>query len=235
MIFFSRSTFSFDDADQPLTLARLTDGHHQTPAHFELRNQRIRNGWTTGSDEDRVVRGVRRPAECAVKTLYGRVVNSELSDSCLGFARQLSDPFNRIDLRCDLRQHCGLVSGAGTDLQHTAVLVELEQLGHLRDDERLRDGLVGTDWKRVIAIGTTLQSFGNKEVPRPSSHRGGHSWIVNAVMFAETRDHALARDGVLRLKIADCQLPICEYVRCQIPNARLNRKLAIGNALALLE
>src|SRR5215510_7511794 len=98
MIFFLPSTLSLDDANQPLTLTRFADRHHQTSAQLELRNQRIRNSWATRGDENRVVRSVCCPAECTVKTFYGGVVNSKLSNSRLCFARQLTDSFNRVNL-----------------------------------------------------------------------------------------------------------------------------------------
>src|ERR1700755_281325 len=99
MIFFFRSALGLDDANQSLTLTRLTDWNYEPPVHFELRNQRVRNSWTTGSNENRVVRCVRGPTERAVKTLHCCVVDSELSNSRLSFAREFADAFDRINLR----------------------------------------------------------------------------------------------------------------------------------------
>src|ERR1043166_6508194 len=101
-LFFFRSALSLDDANQSLTLARVSNGHHETPAHLELRNQRVRNCWTTRSNEYRIVRRVCRPTECAVKTFNGGVVDSELSNSCLRFACKIADAFDRINLCSDL-------------------------------------------------------------------------------------------------------------------------------------
>src|SRR6185369_10494967 len=184
MIFFFRSAIGFDDANQSLTLTRLAHRHDETPSEFELRKQWIRNCWTTGSNEDGVVRSVCGPTECAVKTFHRGVVDSELANSRLGFAREVTDTFNRVNLRCDLRKHRSLVTGARANLQHTTVAVELEQLSHLRHNEGLGDSLIGTNRQRVIAVSTTLQRFGYEEVTRYSPHCIEHFWIVDAVMFA---------------------------------------------------
>src|SRR5215213_8808951 len=101
MIFFSRSTIGFNDANQSLTVTRVAHWNDKTPARFELRNQWFRNCWTTSSHEDRVVRSVCRPTECAVKTLYGGVVDSERANSRLCFAREVTDAFDRVNLCSD--------------------------------------------------------------------------------------------------------------------------------------
>src|SRR4051812_32929082 len=103
MIFFFTPAIGFDDANQSLTLTRVAHRHDETPARIELGNQWLRNCWTTGSDEDRVVRSVCRPTECTVKTFYGGVVDSECANSCLRFAREVSDAFNRLILCGDVR------------------------------------------------------------------------------------------------------------------------------------
>src|SRR5678815_1654614 len=101
MIFFFTSLLSFNNADQSLTLARLTYRHHQTPTQLELRNQWLRNCWTTGSNQNPVVRRVCSPAQRTVKTLHGRVVNSQLPDPCLCFAGEIADALDRVNLCSD--------------------------------------------------------------------------------------------------------------------------------------
>src|ERR1043166_8060466 len=110
MVFFFRSALSLDNANQSLTLTRVAHRHHETSAHLQLCKQWFRNCWTTGSNEDGVVRSVCRPSERTVRTLYGSVVDSELSNSCLCFARKIADAFNRINLGSDLSEHGGLIT-----------------------------------------------------------------------------------------------------------------------------
>src|SRR5215216_1373340 len=99
MIFFFTSLVGFDDANQSLTLARLTHGHHQTTADFELRDQWLRHRWTTCGNQNGIVGRVCRPAERAVETLYRSVVNSQFPDPPLRFAREVPDSFNGVNLR----------------------------------------------------------------------------------------------------------------------------------------
>src|SRR5690242_7960575 len=102
MIFYFRSAIGFEDTNQTLTLTRVAHWHDKTTAEFELRNQWIRNCWTTGRDENGIVRSVRSPTKCAVKTFHRSVVDSELSNSRLSFAREVANAFNRVNLRGDL-------------------------------------------------------------------------------------------------------------------------------------
>ncbi len=119
-----------------------------------------------------------------------------VDESLWCFARKISYLFDRIDLRRDLRQHSSLISGAGPNLQHSTIRIELEQLSHPRDDERLRDRLVRADRQRMISISAALQCFRNGEMTRHTSHRVEYSRIVDTVMFSKASNHALSRDGV---------------------------------------
>ncbi len=51
------------------------------------------------------------------------------------------------------RQDGGLVAGAGADLQHAVLLLQLQLLGHVGDHEGLADGLPAGDAERAVAIG----------------------------------------------------------------------------------
>ena len=61
------------------------------------------------------------------------------------------------------RQDRGLVAGAGADLEHLVVLLQLQLLGHVGDHEGLADGLAAGDAERAVAVGMTA-------VDRPSTN-----------------------------------------------------------------
>src|SRR5688572_23317324 len=145
VVFFAVTVFCFNDSYQSLRFTRFADGHNQPPANLQLHSQRLRYAWTTSGYDDRIVRRVRGPAECAIETFNCGVVDLELTNTRLRFAREIADAFDRVNLCRNERQHCRLISGAGADLQHAAVAVELQQFSHASDDERLRDRLVGAD------------------------------------------------------------------------------------------
>ena len=197
VVFYRAPLFGLDYAYQPLTVTRLAHGNNQSAADLQLRYQRLGNRWSTGGDQYAVVRRVRGPAERAVETLDRSVVDPQLADACLRFAREIGDALDGINLSRDLRQHGSLVTGAGADLEHTAVRVELQQLSHARDDERLGDSLVSADRQSVIAVSAALQSFRNEEVARHVAERFEDSRVTDTVMIAQTRNHTFAGNGIL--------------------------------------
>ena len=99
----------------------------------------------------------------------------------------------------EAREHRRLVAGARADLQHAAVLVDFEQLGHARDDVGLRDGLVGGDGQGVVAVGVRLAGLRARRggAARPPIARE-HALVADAVMLAQVFDHPLALPAVLR-------------------------------------
>jgi hypothetical protein len=50
------------------------------------------------------------------------------------------------------------------------VRLHAQQVGHQRDDERLRDGLAIADRQRSVGIGVAAQSVGHEFVPRYVAH-----------------------------------------------------------------
>ena len=94
MLLFLVALFRLDNANKSLRFARRSYRNHQSPANLQLRDQRLRNVWSARRDEDRVVGRVRTPTECAVKTLYRGVVDVQLSDPRLRFAREIGNPFD---------------------------------------------------------------------------------------------------------------------------------------------
>jgi len=184
VIFLALSCRCLDYSYQALTITRIADRHNQPPADFELRNQRLRNRWSTGRDEYAIVRSMRGPTKRTVETLNSCVVDFQLANPSLRLARKIADAFDCINLRRDHRQHRSLVPRACANLQHTTILVELKQLRHARNDERLRDRLIRTDRQRVIAIGTTLQCLRHEEVAWYVSDCFEHAWVFDPVMIA---------------------------------------------------
>src|SRR5215212_9623076 len=137
MVFCAVTSFCFYNAYQPLRFTRFADRHDQTPADLQLHNQRLRYYWTTCRDYDRVVRRMCSPTERTVETLDRGVIDSELTNPAVRLAREIADAFDGVNLCGNHRQHRCLIARPGADLQHATVAVELEQLGHARNDERL--------------------------------------------------------------------------------------------------
>src|SRR5262249_51829333 len=77
--------FGLGYSDQSLRFARFADRDDQAAANAELCNQWIRNLWSTGGHQDCIVWRVRVPSECAVKSLYRGVVDSQFANPRLCF------------------------------------------------------------------------------------------------------------------------------------------------------
>src|SRR6185503_6692999 len=101
VVLLSATRLRLDHSNQSLTVTRVANGNNQAAAHSELRNQRLRNRWPTRSNEYSVVRSMCRPPKCSVKALDRCVVNLQLTNSRLCFAREIGDALDRVDLRCN--------------------------------------------------------------------------------------------------------------------------------------
>jgi len=66
-----------------------------------------------------------------------------------------------------------------------------QQLGHARDDVRLRDRLSGANGKRRIFVRTNRQRFFDEDVSRHAVHRGKHRFVAYA-LFTQALHHARA-------------------------------------------
>jgi hypothetical protein len=77
----------------------------------------------------------------------------------------------RENARHALSQHCGLITRSRADLEHTIRRFGVQQLGHERDDEGLRDRLPFTDRQRSIGIGERLLRGRNEAMARNGGDR----------------------------------------------------------------
>src|SRR5437870_2514473 len=98
MILFPVANFGLYYAHQTLCLAWVPYRYHESTVDFQLCNQRFRNCWSACRDNDGVVRRVRRPPKCAIKTLNRCVVDSQLTNPRLSFACEIADPLDRENL-----------------------------------------------------------------------------------------------------------------------------------------
>ena len=184
VIFVCVAFLRFNHAHQPLRFACRADRDDETPVRLQLREQGFGHFGAACRHEYSIIRRMRAPAERPVKAFDGRIVDAQLAYARLRLARQLRDALDGKDLRAETCEHGGLITGASPDLQHAAPRIKFEQLGHPRDDERLRDGLIGGYWQRVIAVGAALQCFGHETVARHKAHRIEHTNITYPIMIA---------------------------------------------------
>ena len=99
-----------DDTNQSLGFALFADRNDESPVQFQLREQRLRHIGAARRYKNRIVRSMRAPAQSAVETFDGRVVDAKPSDARLSFARQFAYTLDGINLRREPRQHSRLVT-----------------------------------------------------------------------------------------------------------------------------
>ena len=110
MLFNLMPAFGLYHTDELLRLARISDGNHQASAGFQLSYQRIRYPGPAGCYQNPIVRTIGIPAQRTVESLNRRIVNSQLTYAALRLAGQFTKALNRVNLRCQLRQHSRLIT-----------------------------------------------------------------------------------------------------------------------------
>src|SRR5436190_12880411 len=101
MLFIFLTSFSLDHSEEFLRFARLANRNHQTPANFQLGDQRSRNPRTSCGDENGVVWTMRAPSQRSVKCFNRRIVDAQLANAPLRFSRELTNALDRINLRSE--------------------------------------------------------------------------------------------------------------------------------------
>ena len=156
------------NAPQHLIPMHRTHGDHQAAAGSKLLNEHRRDLGRRGGHDDRVEWRMFRPSQPAI-TRSNRHRVAQLPQPLARGIRKLRQRLDAPDMRCDVRQHCCLVSRPGADLQHAAVLVQAQGLRHQGNDIRLRDRLVQADRQRRVLIGGVLEFVRDEQMP---GHRG---------------------------------------------------------------
>ena len=129
------------------------------------------------------VRGIEIEPDQSVSEIY-RQVGDDL-------AAELRDPLHAKDLAAEFGEDGGLVARAGADLQHRLRMVANDEVGHGRDHEGLRDGLVVADRQRGVLVGATCQRLVHEQVARGIPDHFQHGLVVNA-FFPQARHQPVA-------------------------------------------
>jgi hypothetical protein len=79
---------------------------------------------------------------------------------------QLIDDFDAVYFAGQLGEHCSLVTKAGANFEDNVVGLELKQVRHHRNHQRLRDSLIEANRKRPVKVGILLNLDRDKLVPR---------------------------------------------------------------------
>src|SRR5437867_2080698 len=154
------------------------------------RSGRPPSGRTAGRHEDPIERRLVGPAERSAADAHPHVVVAEPLEQCARPLGQAGQPLDRADAPRQLRQHRGLIAGAGADLEDLFLTVQLEELRHEPDDVGLGDGLLFADRQRMVAVRAVLQRLLDEEMARDPAHRGEHALVGDTAARELLLDHA---------------------------------------------
>ena len=133
-----------------------------------------------GSDDDGVKGRHLLPSVGPVVDLDRDAPVPETVEHDPGLFSQDLDALDGIDFAAQLGQHCGLVPGAGPDLEHTLRACQRQKLGHESDHIGLRHGLVLADRQGVIGVGHAAHGLGQEFMARHFPHGGQYPFVLDA-------------------------------------------------------
>src|SRR6266550_7512626 len=103
VVLFPSSSIRLKHPDKTLRLTRFPNRNNQPTSNFELSYQRFRYIWTTGSNKDGIVRGMRGPPKRAIKAFDRCHIDFQLPNPRLGLSSQIGYALDRINLSCNHR------------------------------------------------------------------------------------------------------------------------------------
>ena len=157
-------------------------------------SQRLGNLLHRRGDDDAVeIAGTGRDVE-AVPQHHLDIVAAELLQPRPGAVGQRPVALDGQDLPAKPRQDGGLVTGAGADLEHAVMLLQLQLLGHVGHHERLADGLPAGDAERAVAVGVGAVGRLDEHLARDLLHGAQHRLIADpAPPQVELKHHLFRR------------------------------------------
>ncbi len=168
------------------------DGDDKASAFGELFEERRRNLRGGGGNDDAVVgRGFGR-ASRAVGVNDRDFVIAKPGEVVASGVGERSVSLDGDDFASEFGEKCGLISGAGADLENAVFGRERESLEHVGDDVGLGDGLALADGNGIVVVGAVPELPGDELVPGDALHGLQHAFVVDATATQLDGDHLLA-------------------------------------------
>src|SRR6266478_99044 len=219
-----------------LLCLRQADGNHHAPTRLQLVDQRRRNEVWCRRHEHFFERCMLGPAVVPVTYLeldVGVILTVQPLPSLLG---ELCDQFDAVHLACQLCQDRRLITEAGADFEDRIVGLNIEQVRHQCDDERLRDGFFESDWKRNVRVGEGSDLDWHKLVPWHLAHRLHNSIIEGGLADCSTDLTRVGPDRCQHLLPLSLEILCAHYAFLPdtfLPAPSVDPYAASGHAAAL--
>lgn len=183
------TTIALLDENEILDGERRTNGNHHPSSVLQLLEERFRYFFRRSRYDNPIERSMLGPPGIAITTPHLHVSVIQRLQSSSGRCCKRLKNLNRPNRVYDLCQHRRLIARSRSDLKNPMIFLEREQLRHQRNDVRLRDGLIKTDWQWLIGICQILKLTGNKEMPRHPLHCAEHGRINDSLFLDLVVDH----------------------------------------------
>jgi len=166
------------------------DGRDEPAAGRELALERVeRAARGRGRDVDRVERRLLRQPARAVAHDERDVADARALQRLGRAERQVRVALDRPHVAHQEREDRRVIAGAGPHVEHPVPRMQVEELRHARDDERLGDRLTAADPERRVVVGVLAQVGGDERLPRNAGDRVQHA-VVGDVL-AQFGDEAV--------------------------------------------
>ena len=156
-----------DELDD-LCLGR-TDGDHQPRTFAQLIEESPRELRCGRRDDDARVGRSAGQASASVSDFDGDVGVAKMAQNVSRLDCEFRMTFDGIHMLAQLREQCGLVSGAGADSEDCFVFRGCQKFQHERNDVGLRNGLELADGKWIVVVGLLAIRLGHKFVARDAA------------------------------------------------------------------
>lgn len=142
--------------------------------------------------------GLLGEAETSIAQMRVNVVVAQLFEDLRAELMELGQAFDRVHLGDEACEDRGVIAGSRTDFQDPVRSSELEDFGHMSDDEGLRNCLFETNRQGVVLVGSVAQIPGDEGVAWHFSERLKHAWIADAFLGQEIDEILTLEIGVHR-------------------------------------
>ena len=178
------------DEPEMLHVARA-HGNHTTPAVGELIDEILGKRFRSSGREYRVERPLVLEDGDPVSNAELDVRDAERAEQLARAFREVRLDFGAEDLRGETREQNRLIARACSDLENALVATETEQLGHVSDDERLRDRLPAREWQRRVVVCRGMELRGYEKLPRRRAQRFENARVSYTATDDLVADHCI--------------------------------------------
>ncbi len=192
-------TLELGDELQKLRFGR-SHRNNQAARFFQLFEERLRQFWSGGGDDDGIEGRMCGKALAAVSHFERNVFIAEPAEDGVGCAGESGVAFDGVHVATEFRQERRLIARAGANFEDGFFGGEIEPFEHEGNDIGLGDGLSFTDGKGVVVVSLSAVGFGDKFVARDAGHCRENALVADAALAELGLDHVVTAVGEVEVE-----------------------------------